>query len=72
MNDARKMIDVSEERNGKLVYVRCLVLGLGVKNDEGKRYAHLAVEGQGTQQKNGFVPVQFHDWIDEDDIFNKE
>jgi hypothetical protein len=40
------------------------VLSLGVR-DGGKVYAHLASLTRGRQQKNGWIPVQMCDWIDE-------
>ena len=39
------------------------VLALGVERD-GKTYAHLASLTRGRTQRNGFVPAQFGDFID--------
>jgi hypothetical protein len=40
------------------------VLGIGV-SQEGKTYVHLASTTKLLQQKNGFVPAQMCDWVDD-------
>lgn len=39
------------------------VLGIGVTNDDGKTYLHLASTTRFRQQKNGKVPVQIGHWL---------
>lgn len=39
------------------------IVGLGVEREDGTIYAHLAAVTEGSQQKNGFVPRQFSDFI---------
>lgn len=41
-----------------------LVLGIGVRNDEGKLYVHLASQTRYRKQRNGNVSIQFADWIE--------
>lgn len=45
------------------------ILGEGVCRD-GKVFCHLASTTRGRQQKNGWVPVQINDWIDQDVILS--
>jgi hypothetical protein len=40
------------------------IISKGVTNDRGLTFCHLIHTTKGTEQTNGFYPIQINDWVD--------